>query len=48
MNEEVKHCHKLAKRIEELGGVVEWDHSDIKEHTKLEDNCVIRHVKHNL
>jgi bacterioferritin (cytochrome b1) len=47
INEEMKHCEKLAKRIEELGGRVEWNHDDIKEHEKLADDCVYKHIKHN-
>jgi bacterioferritin (cytochrome b1) len=45
--EEMKHCDKLAKRIEELGGRVEWEHSDIGEHAKPGDDCVYKHIRHH-
>ena len=47
MHQEMKHCHKLAMRISELGGEVEWDGENSGVECP-ENNCTYKHILYHM
>jgi bacterioferritin (cytochrome b1) len=45
MHQEMKHCRKLADRICELGGEVDWEHDVVDKIPCPENNCTYKHLE---